>query len=144
MVKEETIKILAMLSAFYGQGKSDPEMMANAWHLVLSKYDYRIACKAILTFAENDKREYATFPAVGCIVDAIRNEEIQQNAPIRQIIRGVSYGRQYNTLSDNAKQIISEERYNGWLKMNAEEFAGKADKYAESLKTIQLRLQGGE
>lgn len=142
MVKEETIKILAMLSAFYGQGKSDPEMMANAWHLVLSKYDYNIACKAILSFAENDKREYATFPAVGCIVDAIRKEEIQQKMPISEIIKGISYGRQYNTLSVKAKQIISEERYDGWLKMNAEEFANRADSLAETLKDIQRRLQG--
>lgn len=143
MTKEETIKILAMLSAFYGQGKSDPEQMATAWHLVLGKYEYRIAQKAILNFAENDRREYATFPAVGKIVEAIKNEETKENRPIQEIIRSISYGRQYFTLTSEAKQIISEERYEGWLKMNAEEFANQSDRLAESLKGIQLKMIGG-
>ena len=143
MTKEETIKILAMLSAFYGQGKSNPEQMATAWHLILDKYEYRIAQKAILTFAENDRREYATFPAVGNIVAAIRDEEARENRPINEIVKGISYGRQYLTLSSEAKQIISEERYEGWLKMNAEEFNNQSSRLAETLKGIQLKMLGG-
>lgn len=143
MTKEETIKILAMLSAFYGQGKSNPEQMATAWHLILGKYDYRIAQKAILNFAENDHREYATFPAVGCIVQAIKDAEYEENKPINEIVKAISYGRQYTTLSVKATQLISNEKYNTWLSMNAEEFANKSRTFAESLKTTQMKMLGG-
>lgn len=143
MTKEETIMILAMLSAFYGQGKSDPKQMSTAWHLILGKYDYRIAQKAILNFAENDVREYATFPSVGRIVDAIKQEEQREYAPVRAIVRGVSYGRHYSALTDDAKALISNEKYDAWLSMNAEEFANQSEAFAESLKKTQMKMLGG-
>lgn len=142
MTKEETIQIMAMLGAFYGAGKSNPQIMADGWYLILEKYDFDIARIAVLKFAENDTREYATFPAVGCIVKAIKDEMTRQKAPIKEIIRAVSYGWQYNQLTENAKQNITEERYNEWLHMDAEEFANNADAFAETLKINQKRLQG--
>lgn len=143
MTKEETLKILAMLSAFYGQGKSNPSNMATAWHLILGKYEYRIAQKAILTFAENDTREYATFPAVGKIVEAIKFEEKKEYAPINAIVRGIAYGRHYSNLPDEAKALISSEKYDAWLSMNAEEFASQSDALAESLKATQIKMLEG-
>ena len=134
MTKEETIKILAMLSAFYGQGKSNPEQMATAWHLILSKYDYRITQKAILSFAENDVREYATFPDVGKIVEAIRNEMAQEAKPIKDTIMCIQYGKPYISTPPRVKALISEERYNEWLAMDAEIFNNCSDVLAESLK----------
>ena len=141
MTKQETIKIMAMLEAFYGMGKGKPEVMATAWHLVLEPYDYRIASKAVIEFARNDVREYATFPAVGKIVQAIRDEEAKEQAPINEIIRAISYGRQYKQLSESAKRLISDERYDEWLSIDAEEFANKAGAFADSLKDNRKRLQ---
>lgn len=143
MTKEETVKIMAMLGAFYAGGKNDPKMQANAWHLILAKYDYRIASKAVMTFAENDRREYATFPAVGCIVQAIKDEQTKEEKPIKEITHNLFYGMDYINLSDEARNLISEERYNEWLKMNAEEFASNHTELTETLKENNRKLLGG-
>ena len=142
MTKEETIKILAMLGAFYGGGKADPVAQANAWHAILRKYDYKTAEQAVLNFAENDVRDYATFPAVGKIVQAIRQEDKNRIAPVKEIVRAVSYGWQYSQLSDTARLNISEERYNEWLNMNAEEFQSRMRELSESIRTDKPRLGG--
>lgn len=142
MTKEETVKIMAMLGAFYSGGKNDPKVQANAWYLILAKYDYKIASKAVLHFAENDTRDYATFPAVGKIVAEIKAEEARTKAPINETIRAISYGRSYQTLSANAKALITESSYNEWLSINAEEFAGMTDKLAMILGDTQLKLEG--
>lgn len=142
MSKQETIKIMAMLGAFYGAGKSNPEVMATAWHLVIGKYDYDIACRAVLNYATNDRREYATFPAVGNIVQAIEEELRKDEAPIKEIIRAISYGWYYDQLSKEAQNNITEEHYNEWLKMDAEEFSNKAKLMSEALRNNRKRLQG--
>lgn len=142
MTKEETLKILSMLSAFYGQGKSEPKMMLTAWHLILEKYDYAIASKAVLNFAENDRREYATFPAVGSIVEAIKKETSDQERPLKEIIKAISYGRAYSSLSERAKENISQERYEEWLAIDAEEFANKANELYENLINGRKKLGG--
>lgn len=134
MTKEETIKILAMLNAFYAGGKNDPNQQAAAWYLILQKYDYNVAKQAVINFAENDVREYATFPAVGVIIAEIRKCEAKMEKPIREVIHGVQVGRDYYELSAEAKVLISEPQYYEWLKINAEEFANKADEYAEILR----------
>ena len=142
MTKPETIQIMAMLGAFYGAGKSNPEVMAEGWYLILEPYDFEIALKAVLTFAENDTREYATFPTVGNIVKCIKEEIRKQKAPISEIVRAVSYGWSYDQLSENARNNISEDHYNEWLKMDAEEFANRASALAGTLRNNQKRLQG--
>lgn len=141
MTKTETIQIMAMLGAFYGAGKSNPEVMAEGWFLILEPYDFEIARRAVLAFAKNDKRDYATFPAVGKIVQFIEEEMRKEQAPINEIIRGISYGRSYDQLSADAKANITEEHYGDWLKMDAEEFANRANVLAESLKGNRKRLK---
>ena len=141
MTKEETVRIMAMLGAFYGGGKTDPKAQASAWHAILQKYDYKIAERAVLNFAENDVRDYATFPAVGKIVQAIKSEVATINAPINQIIRNIAYGRAYSLLSDNAKNLISEEKYDEWLQMDAEEFSSVSGALQSELRGEQLRLE---
>ncbi len=142
MTKKETVQIMAMLGAFYGAGKSNPEIMAEGWHLILEPYDFQIARKAVLSYAENDTREYASFPTVGNIVKRIKEEIRKEQAPINEIIKAVSYGWGYNQLSENAKNNISEDHYNDWLKMDAEEFANRANALAGTLRDKQKRLQG--
>lgn len=135
MTKEETVKIMSMLGAFYSGSKNNAKMQATAWHMILEKYDFGIAQKAVLNFAEKDTREYATFPAVGVIVREIRNQQYLEAKPIKEVIRAISYGKGYEDISDDAKRIISEEVYNKWLKIDAEEFAAKSEFFAKMLST---------
>lgn len=141
MTKEETIKIMAMLGAFYSGGNNNPKLQAEAWHLILQKYDYHIAECAVLKFAEDDTREYATFPAVGKIVAEIKAEEKRRKAPIGEITYSLQYGKPYESLSDNARLIISEEVYNEWLSKNAEELPMKLPLLSEMLKSRQPQLE---
>lgn len=135
MTKTETIQIMAMLGAFYSGGKNDPKLQAEAWYLILQKYDFKTAQKAVLNYAENDVRDYATFPAVGVIVKEIRCQQMREARPVREVIRRISYGQGYDELTDDARNIISEDKYNEWLKVDAELFAMNTDKYAEALST---------
>lgn len=144
MTKEETIKILAMLNAFYSGGKGDPKLQAEAWHLILQKYDYDIASQAVLNYAENDVREYAQFPAVGRIVQQIKEEAKRRAAPVGEITTALQYGRAYSELSDNARLLISQEVYNEWLSKNAEELPTKLPLLAEMLKAKQPQLIGAD
>ena len=142
MTKKETIRIMAMLGAFYGAGKSNPEAMAEGWHIILEPFEFRHAYNAVLEYAKNDTREYASFPTVGNIVKCIKDEMRKDEAPIKEIVKAISYGRDYAQLSQNAKNNISEERYNSWLRMDAEEFTNKANIMAETLRSERKRLQG--
>lgn len=135
MTKEETVKIMSVLGAFYSGSKNNAKMQAATWHMILEKYDFGIAQKAVLNFAENDTREYASFPAVGVIVREIRNQQQLEAKPIKEVIRSISYGKGYEDISDDAKRIISKEVYNKWLKIDAEEFAAKSEFFAKMLST---------
>lgn len=141
MTKKETIRLMAMLEAFYGQGKGKPEIMAEGWYLILEPYDFEIAKRAVLTFVKNDTREYGTYPTVGNIVKCIEDEMRKSEAPIKEIVRSISYGKDYSQLSESAKNSISEDRYNSWLNMDAEEFSNKAHIMAETLRSERKRLQ---
>ena len=141
MTKEETVKIMAMLGAFYAGGKNEPKVQAQAWHLILQKYDYKVAECAVLNFAENDTREYATFPAVGKIVAEIKAEVKRRKAPVGEITYALQYGKDYSQLSDNAKLLISEEVYSEWLSKNAEELPAKLPLLAEMLTQRQPQIE---
>ena len=143
MTKEETIKIMAMLGAFYSGGKNDPHTQANAWHLILGKYDYDIAEKAVLRFAENDTRDYATFPTVGKRVEAIRKETFAMDKPIKEVIASISYGRPYDYLTEEAKKLIGKDRYDEWKQIDAMEFENNAEVFANELKNNRRKLLGG-
>lgn len=140
MTKTECIKIMAMLGAFYSGGKNDPKLQAEAWYLILGKYPYRIAEQAVLHFAENDTREYATFPTVGAIVAEIKAEQKRIEKPINEIIRAIAYGYDYTQLSTEARALIEEGAYKEWLAMDAEEYAGKMSILSEILKGNQQKL----
>lgn len=141
MTKSETIQLMAMLGAFYGAGKANPEIMAEGWFMILEPYDFSIAQKAVLNYAKNDVREYASFPTVGNIVRCIEEEMRKEQAPVKEVVRAISYGWGYDQLSKEAQGLIGEERYKTWLKMDAEEFANKAMVMAETLKSERKRLE---
>lgn len=140
MTQAETIKILEMLDAFYASQKHDPKQQVIAWHLILQEFDYEDAWNAVLNYARNDEREYASFPAVGVIVKEIRKAQKRKNSLVSEIILGVSYGREYTAISDEAKALISEERYIEWLNMDAEQFQAKSGTYKQALQNKQKRL----
>lgn len=142
MTKNETLYILAMLNAFYGGGKNNPEEQVSAWHLILQKYDYEDAKEAVLRFAENDTRQYATFPAVGLIVKEIRDTEAMRTSIATEVIIGISYGRDYQQLSDKAKMLMCEETYNDFLKMDAELFSLRMGSLRRSLLQKQKQIEG--
>ncbi len=134
MTKPETIMLMAMLGAFYSGGKNDPRTQADAWYLILQKYDFETAKVAVLKFAENDTREYATFPAVGKIVQAIKDEEKARMKPIRDIKMAISHGRKYDDMEPYCKSLISRSMYDEWLNMDAEQFEHEAPRFMEMLK----------
>ena len=134
MTEKETVQIMAMLEGFYGMGKGNPEIMAAAWHLVLQDYEFGVASRAVVEYAKNDTREYASFPTVGNIVKCIEHEMHKEVAPINEITRAISYGWHYDQLSKEAQENITEEHYNDWLKMDAEKFQAKANELAGTLK----------
>ncbi|MEE0897852.1 MAG: replicative helicase loader/inhibitor [Acutalibacteraceae bacterium] len=134
MTREETIKILAMLNAFYAGGKNDPNQQVAAWYLIFQKYDYNAAKQAVINFAENDTRDYATFPACGVIVAEIRKVEAEMDKPIKEIIHRIQMGLDYYGLSVEGQKLILEPQYNEWLKVNAEEFIAHTKDYVEILR----------
>ena len=134
MSKQETIMIMAMLGAFYAGGKNDPKTQADAWYMILRKYDFETAKVAVLKFAENDVRDYATFPAVGKIVEAIRAEEKARMKPIYEIKMSISHGKKYDDIDIYCKSLISRDMYNEWLSMDAELFEQNSSKLIEALK----------
>lgn len=140
MTKEETIKIMALLGAFYSGGKNDPQQQAVAWHMVISKFDYKVAEKAVLNFAEHDTRDYATFPACGVIVAEIRKVQAEMDRPIKEVINRITMGLDYYGLSTEGQKLISEPQYNEWLKVNAEEFVNHVSDY----EAILRRRRDGE
>ena len=142
MTKEQTIKILQLLNAFYAGGKNDPKEQVTAWHLILGGYDFEDAMNAVLHFAKNDARDYATFPAVGKIVKEIESIEQCRKSKVNEIIVGVSYGRTYDQLSIDAKLLISKKTYDDWLNMDAEVFATKAGTLKQVLLQKQKQLVG--
>lgn len=133
MTQEETVKIMAMLGAYYGGSKTDPQQQATAWYLVLKDFDFKIAQVAVVNFAKNDMRDYATFPTVGKIVDAIRTETKSRAKPIREIKMAISYGRSYDQLPDECRRIISKIEYGVWSQMNAEQFERESGRLMRKL-----------
>lgn len=107
MTKEETLQILAMLSAYYGEGKSDVKTMVKAWHLIIGEFDYIIAERAIVEFAKNDTRDYASFPTPGAIVKAIK----KQKGIYSLIFNTIYHNGSYRELPEVAQRIISEDGF---------------------------------
>jgi hypothetical protein len=125
----ETLQIMAMISAFYGQGKSEPKTMARAWHIVLKDYDFLTTEQAVVQFAKNDQRDYATFPSVGQIVAAVEKE---RKMP-RLIHNMATMNELYSNLPDRAKELISESDFEKIRKIEFEDALSYIKKNNKSL-----------
>lgn len=117
MNRTETLKIMAMLSAFYGEGKSDPEEMANAWYLILKDYDYDLTEKAVLEFARNDQRDYANFPPPGKLISEIEKQLGKYNL----IVNSAFNKTPYRELPLDCQELVNHEKYKELLLMDSEE-----------------------
>lgn len=144
MTKEQTIKVLELLNAFYAGGKNDPQQQVIAWHLILKDYDFQDAMNAVLNYAKTDRREYAQFPTVGRIIEQIEKEKSDRHKAVKEVITAISYGRPYEALTSDARLLISNEDYNEWLSIDAEEFSQKADILELMLKREQVKLLQGD
>lgn len=140
MTKDETIKIMAMLGAFYSGGKNDPKAQAKAWHLILADYDFGIAQQAVLNFAKSDTRDYATFPTVGKIIAEIERMKKRKLLAVNEVLMGISYGRDFDMLSGDGQELIPKETYEAWLKVDPEEFSKNMKTYRVLLEQRQALL----
>ena len=109
MTKQQTVIVLAMLSAYYGEGKADAAEMAAAWHVILKDYDFATAQIAVINFAKNDARDYAVFPSVGKIVEAIEAELGKR----RGVFNAALDGTPYEYLPDHYQAIVQKDFYEG-------------------------------
>lgn len=135
MTKQETIKVMAMLSAFYGMGKSNPEAMANAWHLILKEYDFRDAEVSVVKFAKDDRREYASFPPPGKIVELIEHEQGRYNRLFNSIYNGLPYDE-----IGELQELCNREMYERGLKMETEELLGKRNEFIDYIKKSEQKM----
>lgn len=114
MTVDETIKVLSKLSAFYGEPKSDAREMAMGWHIVLKDYDFAYVDMAVIQFAMNDTRDYATFPTVGKFIQSI---EHVKSTPYR-LIGKARKKIPYDSLETLEKRIIGRKAYDRMLDMD--------------------------
>ena len=143
MTKEETIKLMATINAFYAGGKNDPRAQANAWYLVLKDYNYDIAFEAVIEFARNDRREYATYPAVGSIVAEIEKLTARKMKPVKELLIEMQYGTPYERLSADAQYLISEKAYKEMLALDCDLLRKKIPEIRRALINKNL-LTGGQ
>ena len=125
MEQFEVTKIMAILSAFYGQGKADAETMAKAWSYILMPYDYAAAERAVLRFARNDVRDYATFPAPGVLVREIEFEQGVYKRTFNKMFNRVPY----DNLSDDEKSIVSRSDYEWGMSQEPEYLLAHKDNF---------------
>ena len=141
MTREQTIKVLELLNAFYAGGKNDPKQQVVAWHLILCDYDFEDTMNAVLNYAKNDRREYAQFPTVGRIIQEIERTAKLKESFINEVIKSIAYGRDYESMTSPAKLLIKRESYDEWKAMDAEEFAMQSLILAEALRDAQKQLK---
>lgn len=140
MTIQETIKIMAMLSAYYGQGKSDAKIMAQAWHLILKDYPYNVAEAAVIKFAKEDNRDYGTFPTPGAIVKSIEAGEAEQKNLINRTFSAMLNEVPYGEMPEEQRAICDQKLYERGLNMDEEELLARQDDFKAEMRKEQKRL----
>lgn len=142
MNKTETIKIMAMLSAYYGQGNANAEIMANAWHLLLCEYPYQVVEQAVMTFAKNDRRDYATFPPPGAIIKVIEDAQADRKVLANKVFNNLYNGVPYKELPPSQQEVCPEDVYQRGLDLDTEALLEKQEDFKSMIRTAQRRLEG--
>lgn len=137
MTKEEVGKVLALLTAYYGQGRSfDVRQMVEGWYYVIGEYDYNTAKRAVIEFARNDTREYASFPTAGSVRKAIENE---RNVP-NKIFAKIRANTPYERLTQKEKRYITESNYKLAQGMKEEQLLDKHTAIIEHMRGNERKL----
>lgn len=135
MTKQETVKVMAMLSAFYGMGKSNPEAMANAWHLILKDYEFKDAETAVVKYAKQDRRDYAAFPPPGKIVELIEHEAGRYNRLFNSMYQQIPY----DNIGD-LQELCDSALYERGLHMETEELLSKRVEFIDYIRKQETKL----
>lgn len=73
MTKTEAAELTAIMYELFPYDKtSNAGIKAQAVHLTLGEYPYRLCEMAVIEFAKNDTRQVNTFPPMGNIVEIIK------------------------------------------------------------------------
>ena len=136
----ETGKVMEVLSAFYGQGKSDTNKMLIAWHEILKDYPYSLVYQAVMTYAKNDRREYASFPAPGAIMQVIEEAEAEQKNIVNRTFYALLHKTPYGEMPKEQQTICDQGVYERGLKMDEEELIARQDDFKRMLRKTQKRL----
>lgn len=136
----ETGKVMEVLSAFYGQGKSDTNRMLIAWHEILKDYPYEMVYQAVMEYAKNDRREYASFPAPGAIMQVIEEAEAEQKNIVNRTFYVLLHKTPYGDMPKEQQAICDQGVYERGLKMDEEELIARQDDFKQMLRKTQKRL----
>ena len=136
----ETGKIMEVLSAFYGQGKSDTNKMLIAWHEILKDYPYSLVYQAVMTYAKKDRREYASFPAPGAIISVIEEAEAEQKSIVNRIFYALLHKTPYGDMPQEQQRLCRQDVYERGLKMDEEELLARQENFKDMIRNEQKRL----
>ena len=139
---KETGKIMEVLSAFYGQGKSDIDKMLIAWHEILKEYPYKLVYQGVMQYAKDDRREYASFPAPGAIIAVIETAQEEQKKIANRIFNALLGGKPYEELPEEYRALCDRGVYERDLKMEYEELLEKQEEFRQMIRKEQKRLVG--
>lgn len=142
MTRTEVGKVLALLSAYYDKGQRSMDVKATvaAWHYVIGEYDYDVAKLAVIEYAKNDTRDYASFPSAGVIRKAIENELAVPNRIFNHLRKGIPY----EGITDKEKTYIGEKAYNSLMSMREEALLDYHDTFVKRIRTENGLLLEGE
>lgn len=143
MTEKETGLILLKLSAFYGEGKSNTELMVKSWHEILGEFDYFIAERAVREFAKNDTREYSAFPTPGAIYQAIADEEKIYNRIFNAITKSAEHltdaKTEYEQLPEKAKRLITEDAFISASKRDINDLLNGREEFIALMKSADFK-----
>ena len=136
----ETGKVMEVLSAFYGQGKSETNKMLIAWHEILKDYPYGLVYQAVMTYAKKDRREYASFPAPGAILSVIEEAEAEQKNIVNRIFYALLHKTPYGEMPIEQQKLCRQDVYERGLKMDEEELLARQDAFKDMIRKEQKQL----
>lgn len=128
MNRRETAEIVKLLTAFFRNTNGATAVtMIDAWFTVLKDYDFKTTKAAVIRYAKSDQRDYPTMPGVGQIVGAIEAIKAEKEKPISEAVNALIYGLAFDSLSDEAKAIISRKRFEMYAKHEPEMIIARRD-----------------
>ena len=96
MTRDETKQLLMIISAYYPRWKPpDPTVTLNAWHRIMSGYDYNLMEAALMRYVITDTKGFE--PTVGQLIEQIALVKIAEN-PSPMEAWSMVYGRMHSSI----------------------------------------------